>query len=129
MAVPRAPRSAASGASGASGGREHPKVGGVYWVEQHVFPSGDRKPRRPVVVLGEPIIGLDEVWVGTRTSQPVPGVHHPANPALGLNRDGWFSERNLRRIAARWLRDPRSARYEGQLESEYFEKLRARWQL
>ena len=75
----------------------------------------------------EPIVGLDEVWVWTRTSEPVSGIHHPKSPVLRLDRDGWFSELNLKRVAARHLRDPRSAQYRGQLELEYFELLRARW--
>ena len=124
MSKPPEPPRAASDARRRA---QHPRVGGVYVVQRHVFPFGDRKPRRPVVVMCEPIVGLDEVWVWTRTSEPVPGIHHPKSPVLGLDRDGWFSELNLKRVAARHLRDPRSARYRGQLELEYFELLKARW--
>ena len=105
----------------------HPRVAGVYKVQAHVFPFGDKKQSRPVVVMCEPIVGLDEVWVWTRTSQRGSGIHHPKNVTLGLDKDGWFAELNLKRVAARYLRDRRTARYTGQLEPEYFDQLKARW--
>lgn len=106
----------------------HPIKGGVYWVETYVFPTGDKKPRRPVVVISDVIFGTDEVHVWPRTSKSNrPGIDHPKNLALKLTVDGRFCERDVTRIATRWFDNPKVVTFAGMLQQEYMDKLMDRW--
>lgn len=72
-----------------------PTVGEVYVVNSIVFTLGhDPASARPAVVIVVPVDPGSRfpIQIVTRTSKPVPGVQHPADPALELNRDGVFAD-------------------------------------
>jgi len=54
----------------------------------------DPAPERPAVVVAVPPDpeSMAPLRVVTRTSQPVPGIAHPADRSLRLNKDGVFSD-------------------------------------
>jgi mRNA-degrading endonuclease toxin of MazEF toxin-antitoxin module len=78
-----------------------PVVGELYWVDPRIYADADQKDRRPVVVVRAPKNQLDRVHVITRTSDTsVPGVQHPADPSLELDKNGVFALKHYRRIEA-----------------------------
>lgn len=77
---------------GAPGPPFLPAEGDVYLVIPLIYASADPASLRPVVVLVVPELKSGRIQFVTRTSQPVPGVKHPADPSLGLDRAGVFSD-------------------------------------
>jgi hypothetical protein len=93
-----------------SGGRSHawlsqkkgqpgepflPEVGELYLVSTIVYMCGyDPAADRPAVVIGVPAepASRSPIQLVTRTSKAVPGVKHPADASLELDRDGVFSD-------------------------------------
>ncbi len=67
-----------------------PKVGAVYLADTLVFNNGDHADARPVVVVRPPRRRMDYVTFIQRSSTcfHLAGVDHPAEPSLGLDRDG-----------------------------------------
>jgi len=99
-----------------------PRVGDVYWVDTDACYGGNKKPTRPVVVVrapNEPL--LTDAIVMTRTSMDqigAPHVKHPADIALGLDRNGLFVTTYQRRIDARFLANPVYASFQGVLPEQ-----------
>jgi hypothetical protein len=75
-----------------------PQVGDVYWVDTFCY-GGNKKPTRPLVVVRGPVPGLlDDVIIICRTSaEEFSSMHvkHPADPSVGLNKDGIFPKAYL----------------------------------
>jgi hypothetical protein len=69
-----------------------PVEGEVYRVRPLIYGSTDPASLRPVVVLLVPALKSGRIQIVTRTSQVVRGVKHLADPVLGLDRDGVFSD-------------------------------------
>lgn len=72
-----------------------PKLGELYLVETRIFSFGaDPAADRPAVVIGLPAgpESKSPIQVVTRTSQSVPGIKHPADPSVSLNKDGVFAD-------------------------------------
>jgi hypothetical protein len=69
-----------------------PAQGDVYWVRSLLYSSSDPAPARPAVVLLVPALTSARIQLVTRTSEPTPGVPHPADASLGLDRAGVFSD-------------------------------------
>jgi hypothetical protein len=72
-----------------------PKLGELYLVETRIFSFGtDPAADRPAVVIGLPPgpESKSPIQVVTRTSQSVPGVKHPADLSLRLDKDGVFAD-------------------------------------
>lgn len=74
----------------------------LYWSDTSILRDDyddvlDRKPERPVAVVRAPSERYPKVSVVVRTGVDAPeaagGVHHPAHPAVGLNKDGVFAKR------------------------------------
>lgn len=71
-----------------------PEAGQVYRVNTLIYTFGhDKAAARPAVVLCVPPdpASKSPIQLVTRTSQPAPGIKHPADKSLGLDRDGTFS--------------------------------------
>jgi hypothetical protein len=103
-------------------------LGGLYRIDTVLLSHTDPKLQRPAVVIALPPVGLPDVRVVTRTSDTtVEGVHHPANPALQLSKDGVFAYRFLRSIDVKYFKLANSVTYLGQLEPPYMEKLVEWW--
>lgn len=107
-----------------------PNAGEVYWVSSLLYYSNDPAPSRPVVVLEVPGLPSARIRIVTRTSKvtrtgkPVSGVPHPADLALGLDRDGMFSdlagvERHL------WC--PENVKLCGRLDEDTFKAIQERF--
>ncbi len=72
-----------------------PKLGELYLVNTIIYSIGhDPAADRPVVVICVPPepASRSPIQIVTRTSKPVPGVRHPADVSLKLNRSGVFSD-------------------------------------
>lgn len=72
-----------------------PTVGQVYQINTIIYTFGtDPAPERPVVVLAVPTSSgsVAPIQIVTRTSQDAPGIRHPSDRALKLNKDGVFSD-------------------------------------
>ena len=72
-----------------------PKFGELYLVETRIVGYGtDPAADRPAVVISLPPgpESKSPIQVVTRTSQAVPGVQHPADVDLRLNKDGVFAD-------------------------------------
>lgn len=72
-----------------------PTVGELYLVSTIIFSFGhDPAAERPAVVISVPPerVSHSPIQLVTRTSKPVPGVPHPADRSLRLDRDGVFSD-------------------------------------
>jgi hypothetical protein len=72
-----------------------PKVGELYLVNTFIYSIGhDPAADRPAVVICVPPdpSSRSPIQLVTRTSKPVPGVRHPADLSLKLNRNGVFSD-------------------------------------
>jgi hypothetical protein len=72
-----------------------PKVGEVYRVNTIIYLLGnDPAAARPAVVIEVPLEGVSHspIRIVTRTSKRAPGVPHPADNSLQLDRDGVFSD-------------------------------------
>ncbi len=72
-----------------------PEVGQIYQINTIIYTFGiDPAPERPAVVVAVPPDpeSMAPLRVVTRTSQPVPGIAHPADRSLRLNKDGVFSD-------------------------------------
>lgn len=72
-----------------------PKVGELYRVNTIIFLLGnDPAAARPAVVVTVPPDPTSRfpIQLVTRTSKSVPGIVHPADSTLGLNRDGVFAD-------------------------------------
>lgn len=66
----------------------------------------------------------------TRTTHPEPGsrtLPSPKNPAIGLTKDGYWTDRNQRPLARRWLDDPARCKYLGLLPSAQRDALVGFW--
>ncbi|WP_343946674.1 hypothetical protein [Williamsia maris] len=71
-----------------------PEIGQVYQINTIAYTFGtDPAAERPAVVLTVPPVAgsFAPIQIVTRTSQSVPGVTHPADSALKLDKDGVFS--------------------------------------
>ncbi len=80
---------------GESGEPFLPKVGELYLVSTIIYSFGhDPAADRPAVVICVPPerASHSPIQLVTRTSNPVPGVPHPADMSLGCDRDGVFSD-------------------------------------
>ncbi len=81
---------------GESGEPFLPQVGELYLVNTTIYTlSCDPAADRPAVVICVPPdkTSRSPIHIVTRTSKPVRGgVQHPANRALGCDRDGTFSD-------------------------------------
>lgn len=73
-----------------------PALHELYLIDTKIFGlGGDPAADRPAVVIAVPPFAgsRSPIHVVTRTSQlRTPGVQHPADPGLGLNKDGVFSD-------------------------------------
>jgi hypothetical protein len=72
-----------------------PTVGELYVVDTVVFTLGqDPAAARPAVVVVVPAEPGSRfpIQIVTRTSKPVPGIRHPADLSLNLDRDGVFAD-------------------------------------
>jgi hypothetical protein len=69
---------------------ELPQVGDVFMTGTLMFVDGDHATLRPVVVVRAPARPLDYVTVLQRstTATTQPGIDHPKDPGLALNKDG-----------------------------------------
>jgi len=88
-----------------------PTIGDLYWVQTIILWSGDKKSRRPVVVIEAPRDRFGRVFMVTRTSDTTrKGVPHEAMPGIGLSKPGVFvrfasaeaslwTPRNVQRLA------------------------------
>ncbi len=85
-----------------------PRVGQVYWVHPWIFVDGDPKSVRPVVVVRAPRGKGDLMTVVERTStrMELRGIAHPADPQLGLDRDGRWVHRFTRSVTETLFRPP-----------------------
>jgi hypothetical protein len=85
-----------------------PRVGQVYRVQPWIFLDGDPKGGRPVVVVRPPRGAGDLMTVVERTSTRLDlrGIAHPADPLLGLDRDGRWVHRFTRTVAETLFRPP-----------------------
>jgi len=80
---------------GKAGEPNLPKFGELYLVETRIFSFGtDPAADRPAVVIGLPAgpESKSPIQVVTRTSQSVPGIKHPADLSISLNKDGVFAD-------------------------------------
>lgn len=71
-----------------------PEVGQVYQINTLIYSFGiDAAAERPAVVLTVPSVAgsFAPIQIVTRTSRGAPGVLHPADAVLKLNKDGVFS--------------------------------------
>lgn len=71
-----------------------PILGELYLIETRIFTFGtDPAADRPAVVIGLPAWpeSKSPIQVVTRTSQSVPGIDHPADRSLSLEKDGVFA--------------------------------------
>ncbi|MEU9396298.1 hypothetical protein AB0D86_40665 [Streptomyces sp. NPDC048324] len=101
-------------------------VGSLWWMPTVVMSGNDPKERRPLVVVQEVRYGL--VQVITRTSDVnVPGVLHPADDSLGLNKPGVFSIRHLRSVEERYFNGG-TAQYMGVLGDPYLQQVIEMWE-
>jgi hypothetical protein len=72
-----------------------PAVGELYLIDTAVYRLGiDPAANRRAVVITVPAMAGSKapIQVVTRTSQGVPGVEHPADPSIGCDLDGVFSD-------------------------------------
>lgn len=72
-----------------------PEIGEMYLVETRIFSFGaDPAADRRAVVIGVPgdPDSKAPIQVVTRTTQAVPGIEHPADPATGCEKDGVFAD-------------------------------------
>ena len=70
-------------------------IGQIYQINTIIYTFGtDPAPERPVVVLAVPTSSgsVAPIQIVTRTSQDAPGIRHPSDRALKLNKDGVFSD-------------------------------------
>lgn len=71
-----------------------PQIGELYLVETRIFSLGaDPAADRRAVVVGVPCTPMSRapIQVATRTTQHVAGVAHPADLAIGCEKDGVFA--------------------------------------
>lgn len=102
-----------------------PSVGQVYLVATIIFQPADKKPRRPVVVVGAPLDLRGRVAVVARTSDTdEDGIAHAADLALGLDKDGVFAR--LKTTEAQ-LWTPRNVLLRGSLPADVLRDVVARW--
>jgi hypothetical protein len=101
-----------------------PNAGEVYWVRTHLYSSTDPAPARPTVVLAVPALKSARIQLVTRTSGRAPGVAHPADLALGLDRDGVFSDL-VSVDCSQWC--PQNVRLCGPLEEAVWEAVLERF--
>jgi mRNA-degrading endonuclease toxin of MazEF toxin-antitoxin module len=103
-----------------------PLVGSVWFVESWVLSGRDVKAGRPVVVVARP--RGDRVFVIARTTDmSVKGVVTPADPGLGLTRQGVFSLRYLHSIEARHFTS-NAVRHLGELPEPYASAVARLWE-
>lgn len=72
-----------------------PEIGEMYLVETRIFSLGaDPAADRRAVVIGVPSHpdSRAPIQVVTRTTQSVPGIPHPADAAIGCEKDGVFAD-------------------------------------
>jgi hypothetical protein len=72
-----------------------PVVGELYLIDTMIYTRGiDPAANRRAVVITVPTLEGSKapIQVVTRTSQPVPGVAHPADLSIGCDLDGVFSD-------------------------------------
>lgn len=67
----------------------------------------------------------------TRTTHPDSdrALESPKSPAIGLTRDGWWTDKNQRPIPLAWLTDASLCRYLGRLPDGEREKLLHFWKM
>ncbi len=105
----------------------HPVVGDVYSVASRAYDVIGKRESHPVVVLS-PIAGTDEWHVWLRTSKmDRPGIDHPPNLSLKLDRPGRFCGRDVTRLAGHVFVDPELSTHRGTLEPEMFKRLMDWW--
>jgi hypothetical protein len=106
-----------------------PTVGSVYLADTLVFNNGDHAPARPVVVVRVPRRPLDYVTFLQRSSTcfHLPGVDHPADPALGLDRKGRWVFAYQRSVRSDEFEDYQFE-YRGNLDPEYLARLLEAWE-
>lgn len=86
-----------------------------------------QRESHPVVVLS-PIAGTNEWYVWVRTSKmDRPGLDHPPNLSLGLERPGRFCGRDITRLPGHVFLDPSLSTHRGALEPAMFKKLMDWW--
>ena len=101
-----------------------PAEGEIYWVRTLLYSSTDPAPARPAVVLLVPALASARIQVVTRTSRSSVGVAHPAEPSLGLDVAGVFSDLvSVERSA--WC--PHNVRRCGQLEDAVWKLVQERF--
>jgi hypothetical protein len=105
----------------------HPRVGDVYSVASRAYAVIQQRESHPVVVLS-PITGTNEWNVWPRTSKlDRPGIDHPPNRSLRLERPGRFCGRDITRLPGHVFLDPALSSHRGTLEPEMFKKLMDWW--
>ena len=96
-----------------------PKVGELYRVDTIIYSFGhDPAAARPAVVVcvPPPSVRHSPIQLATRTSKSSRGVPHPADLALGCDRDGVFSD--LVSVEQQ-LWTPRNVEFLGVLQDPY----------
>ena len=102
-----------------------PEVGDVYLVNTILYSASDPAAVRPAVVLEADPNPFRPIRVVTRTSDTsVRGVAHPAESALGLERDGVWSD--LTSVEQGRWREP-DVRRLGTLREDVLGRVRARF--
>lgn len=101
-----------------------PAEGEIYWMRTLLYSSTDPAPSRPAVVLLVPALASARIQVVTRTSGSAAGVAHPADPSLGLDAAGVFSDLvSVERSA--WC--PHNVRLCGRLEEAVWKLVQERF--
>lgn len=87
-------------------GQLQPRVGDVYYARAAALSYPDPRDGHPVVVIQDAPV-VQRVMVAGRTSQTdlFSGFEHPADKALGLDRDGVFPMRFFQSIEYRDFTD------------------------
>ena len=107
-----------------------PEVGDVYRAFPQTSTTGDAHGEngRPVAVVE---LMARVATTLTRTTHPESDartVPSPADPELGLSKDGWWTDRHQRPMPYSWFDNPDFCTYLGRLSSETTEKLVAFWE-
>ena len=98
-----------------------PVPGQLFLVDTLIFWGGDRKLRRPAVVVEIPRDDFGRIALVTRTTNMrTAGVVHRADSRLGLDKDGVFA-RIARVEALDWT--PRMVKLLGTLDRATFEQV------
>lgn len=98
----------------------------MYWIPRELYDPRDEREKHPFVILRGPLQTQPHLLAVMRNSNPPrsgPGLAHPADPKVGLDRTGWFTL-PPREIPSRQFREYPDVEYVTTLTSEEFERVK-----